>query len=350
MEQVRLDQPVRLSEQSWPENITPVVSICCITYNQEKFIRDCLEGFLMQETTFPVEILVHDDASNDKTADIIREYEARNPGLFKPIYQTENQYSKGIKPNTKFNIPRAAGQYIAFCEGDDYWIDPLKLQKQVDFLEKNVDHGLVHTEINLYREERKEMIHSFNSGLINSNTVKSKTELFDHILHARIRIRTPTVMIRKKFLDSIQPNDMSFLMGDTPRWLDLSQISLFHYFDYPTAVYRSSLNTASRQKDKKKNYRFVLSMYEMRLYYCKKYNYQISKTLIKMYNRYMITYLVYDPFYKPFFPLSNPSIVQKMMLNLIRKNLFISLLKKYVKIYEYIENKLHQKLKFNFFL
>ena len=123
--------------QNWKKDVTkPVVSICCIAYNHEPYIEDALEGFLIQETDFPFEILIHDDASTDKTADIIHEYEARYPKLIKPIYQTKNQYSQGKKPSY-FNFERAQGEYIAMCEGDDYWIDPLKLQKQVDFLKKN---------------------------------------------------------------------------------------------------------------------------------------------------------------------------------------------------------------------
>ena len=137
-----LPEPVPITEQNWPEGTVPLVSICCITYNHEKFIEECLEGFLMQETTFPVEILIHDDASTDRTADIIREYAARYPQLFRPIYQTENQYSQGKKPNVMFNFPRAKGKYIALCEGDDYWTYALKLQTQVDFLEAHPNYVL----------------------------------------------------------------------------------------------------------------------------------------------------------------------------------------------------------------
>jgi glycosyltransferase involved in cell wall biosynthesis len=93
----------------------------------------------MQEVNFPYEILVHDDASPDGTADIIREYEAKYPGIIKPIYQIENQYSQG-KPISKLNWDRARGKYLAFCEGDDYWTDPRKLQKQVDFLEAHPEY------------------------------------------------------------------------------------------------------------------------------------------------------------------------------------------------------------------
>jgi glycosyltransferase involved in cell wall biosynthesis len=119
-----------------------LVSVCTITYNQAPYIRQCLDAILMQKTTFPFEMLIHDDASTDGTADIIREYEARFPEIIKPIYQTENQYSKGITFISKFNYERARGKYIAMCEGDDYWTDPLKLQKQVDFLERNPDYSI----------------------------------------------------------------------------------------------------------------------------------------------------------------------------------------------------------------
>lgn len=124
------------------------VSIICNTYNHEQYIRDALDSFLMQKTSFKFEVLIHDDASTDKTADIIREYEAKYPEIIKPVYQTENQYSKGVRITNLYQMPRIKGEYVAFCEGDDYWTDPLKLQKQYDVLEKNKDidictHGAI---------------------------------------------------------------------------------------------------------------------------------------------------------------------------------------------------------------
>lgn len=118
------------------------VTVFCTTYNHEKYIRNALEGFVMQKTNFPFEVLVHDDASTDSTADIIREYEKKYPNIIKPIYQTENQYSKGVKIKKTFLIPIARGEYFAWCEGDDCWLDPLKLQKQVDFLDANPEYSM----------------------------------------------------------------------------------------------------------------------------------------------------------------------------------------------------------------
>ncbi len=126
----------------------PLVSICCITYNHAPFIRKCLDGFLMQKAPLCVqkdakmsdwcEILIHDDCSTDGTTDIVKEYAAKYPDLIFPLYEKENQYSRGKAGKIDlYNYERAKGKYIAYCEGDDYWTEPLKLQKQVDFLESH---------------------------------------------------------------------------------------------------------------------------------------------------------------------------------------------------------------------
>jgi glycosyltransferase involved in cell wall biosynthesis len=109
----------------------------------------------MQQTNFPIEVLIHDDASTDDTADIIREYERKYPEIIKPIYQTENQYSKGVDV-FQYNFSRAQGKYIALCEGDDYWTDPYKLQKQVDFLEKNPEYSICSSGYKINKNELME--------------------------------------------------------------------------------------------------------------------------------------------------------------------------------------------------
>ncbi len=117
------------------------VSVFCLVYNHEIFLRQCLDGFVNQKCDFKYEVLIHDDASTDNSANIIREYEEKYPEIIKPIYQTENQYSKGVKISKTYQYPRAKGEYLAWCEGDDYWTDPLKLQKQVDFLDNHPDYS-----------------------------------------------------------------------------------------------------------------------------------------------------------------------------------------------------------------
>lgn len=122
-----------------------VVSINCVTYNHEAYVEQALNGMLMQKTDFRYEILIHDDASTDKTQEIIKDYVKRYPDIIKPIFQTENKYSKGVPISFIYNFTRAKGKYIALCEGDDYWTDPFKLQKQVDFLERHHEYiGTAH--------------------------------------------------------------------------------------------------------------------------------------------------------------------------------------------------------------
>lgn len=125
-----------------------MVTIRCLAYNQEPYIRQCLEGFVMQKTNFRFEAVVHDDASTDGTAAIIREYAEKYPDIIKPIYETVNQYSKRDGSLCRIMDKHTHGKYVAYCEGDDYWIDPLKLQKQVDFMEAHSEYGLVHTYFN----------------------------------------------------------------------------------------------------------------------------------------------------------------------------------------------------------
>lgn len=120
----------------WKYLDPPLVSICCITYNHKPYIRDAIEGFLMQETDFPFEIIIHDDASTDGNQGIIQEYVHEYPGIVKPVFQAKNQYShkKAISPS--FVWPLARGEYIALCEGDDYWITPFKLKIQIEKMKK----------------------------------------------------------------------------------------------------------------------------------------------------------------------------------------------------------------------
>lgn len=119
----------------------PKVSVLCNTYNHEAYIAQCLDGFLAQETTFEVEYLIHDDASTDNTPAILKDYASRYPGKFNLWLETENQFSKGVGI-IDLNMSRATGEYIAVCDGDDYWCDPHKLQRQVDYLDTHPECSL----------------------------------------------------------------------------------------------------------------------------------------------------------------------------------------------------------------
>jgi glycosyltransferase involved in cell wall biosynthesis len=188
------------------ETQEPLVSICCITYNHERYIRDAIESFLMQETDFPFEIIIHDDASTDRTADIIREYEKKYPEMIKPIYQTENQYSKGVKV-TSLAYKKSKGKYIALCEGDDYWTDPLKLQMQVTFLEKNPDYVITYTAVEAFDE----------NGIIKTYVGGALNDLSEEQLKCATPINTLTTCFRN-LIKEYPPEFSIAKLGDLTIW------------------------------------------------------------------------------------------------------------------------------------
>lgn len=146
------------------ERIKPLVVIGCITYNHEAFLRDALEGFVMQKTNFPFVAVVHDDASTDGTAAVLREYAERYPDIILPIYEEENQYSKRngtLGLITRTSKAATGAKYVALCEGDDYWTSPDKLQRQVDFLETNPEYSMCFHNARVHYEDYDKEDHDF---------------------------------------------------------------------------------------------------------------------------------------------------------------------------------------------
>ena len=140
--------------------VKPLVAIHCLVYNHEPYLRDCFEGFVIQQTNFPFVAIVHDDASTDGSAAIIREYEKKCPHMFRSINERENVYKKGgldaINKIMNTAIEATGAKYVAVCEGDDYWTDPLKLQKQVDFMEANPEYSVCFHRYDIYDETNKQ--------------------------------------------------------------------------------------------------------------------------------------------------------------------------------------------------
>ena len=210
-----------------------IVSIVCLTYNHEQYIHDCLNGFLKQKTTFPFELLIHDDCSFDKTTDIIREYEAKYPNIIKPIYQKDNQYSKGKNPAIEFLYPICTGKYIALCEGDDYWTDPYKLQKQVDFLETHEDVSMCfHDAKIIYSAENR--IGSFRRY---SNNQYVPVE--DLIIGGGGFCPTASLVFRTQYIQYGYPDFcINCHTGDFPLQLYLSTKGKIFYFSEEMSAYR----------------------------------------------------------------------------------------------------------------
>lgn len=233
------------------------VSICCLAYNHEKYIEEALEGFLIQETTFPFEILIHDDASTDNTANIIREYEKSYPHIIKPIYQKENQFSKFVRINAVYQIPRALGKYLAMCEGDDYWTDKLKLSKTVEFLENNKDYSACAHDVVVIDENNKtkddtpfgnyhEDLLTINDQIkynnIPSLTLVIRKECFNIELFMKLRENT-------KYIGDIQLKCMLLSQGK------------IKYFKEKMGVYRSITTGGSSFSSQNKEIAYKDSIY-----------------------------------------------------------------------------------------
>lgn len=211
-----------------------LLSVCCTSYNHEKYIRDALEGFLHQKVKFKYEILIHDDASTDKTSQIIQEYEKKYPEIIKPIYQTQNQYSKGMQIHYTFNHTRAKGKYIAWCEADDYWIDQNKLQKQVDYLEKHPNcsiscHASYALNVNSRKTEKISPFHTATQFILND------------FLEKQITFSTPTICYRKELFDDVPSFYHDCPVGDVPLKMFLLVKGYGYFMPEAMAVYRKNV-------------------------------------------------------------------------------------------------------------
>ena len=244
-----------------PSNQTdPVlVTIICLVYNHEPYLRQCLDGFVMQKTDFKIEAIVHDDCSTDNSRAIIQEYAEKYPSIIIPVYESENQYSKiGFSGINKLLEPYIHGKYIAFCEGDDYWTDPLKLQKQVNYLEIHPECGMVYTQA--YQFEEKTGKRSLGWA---------RQTNFEKLLIGLNTIITLTTCLRSqlffKFQKEINP-PKTWLMADYPLWLYIAYHTDIYFMNRITGEYRILENSASHSTDIRKQINFIESSLSIRLF------------------------------------------------------------------------------------
>lgn len=234
-----------------------MVTIRCCTYNQEQYIRDCLEGFVMQKTNFRFEAIVHDDASTDGTAAIIKEYAEKYPAIIKPIFETENQYSKHDGSLRRIMDEHTHGKYVACCEGDDYWTDPLKLQKQVDFLEAHPDYSMCCSNY--------EVCDTSNTTLRTFNREQHEITV-DDLLKGN-EIGTLTVMYRSILAHDYKLPLMGLRLGDYPLWFHLAMKGKCMCLPDIMASYRELSESASHSNNKRKLLLFEYDVLKIIDYY-----------------------------------------------------------------------------------
>ena len=259
-----------------------LVSIICTTYNHEPYIANAIESFLMQKANFKYEILIHDDASTDKTAEIIREYEKKYPDIIKPIYQKENQYSKGVKVET-LNRERAVGKYYAICEGDDYWTDPYKLQKQIDFLENNPDYSLCVHGASMINASTNEKIYDV---MPSKSSRDFSTE--EVIIGGGSLFATNSMVYRRKESEKRPDFYNNAPIGDYPLTIFLSLIGKVYYIDEIMSIYRYLVPGSWTERELKniekriKHFEIIEKMLrEVDEYTEYKYSAIIKKTILK---------------------------------------------------------------------
>ncbi|AMC10863.1 hypothetical protein Lupro_06225 [Lutibacter profundi] len=222
---------------------TPMVSVIMITYNHEKYIEQAIEGVLMQKNNFEVELIISNDASSDNTDEIAKKIISNYKGKIEIRYYNHIQ-NKGISKNFSWSVSKSRGRYIAICEGDDYWIDSYKLHKQVDFLKKNKDYGIVST-------LRKNL--NQTTGIIKKEKkLKHDIETCDFkdvILGKKGVIATLTVLVRSsliyEFIDLYEKNKDEISILDYNIWIYVSYYSKIAILNEYTAVYRILPNSAS---------------------------------------------------------------------------------------------------------
>lgn len=272
----RLPAPVRITEQVWPEGTVPVVSIFCWTYNHSKFIEKSISSMLEQKTRFPVEIIIHDDASTDGTIQIIKRFETSSPQIFQNILQKKNQFSigKSVMDPLLFSC---TGKYIALNHGDDYWTDPEKLQIQVDFLEKNAHFSCCFHRTKLVDENSATIQQDYFSP------VGSEFDFRDCLVKLKKKYATCSMVFRREALGHPK---LWFLKSPTDMFLEL-QLALngkFQFIDRNMGAYRKhgggvwmGIHLAQRNLELLYRYQLLLDDPEIRESYGDEISHMIKK-------------------------------------------------------------------------
>lgn len=251
-------------------NNSPLISVGVMSYNQERYIRHTLDCLLAQQCSYSFEIIIGDDGSKDNSRAIILEYQQKHPGIIKIMPEAPN---KGILRNYADIVKACSGKYIAFCHCDDYWHDPLKLEKQVSFLEKNPDYEFIHTNANVYIENLDKTIPAFNT--INQKNIPSG-EVFESFFTSKFFIFTCSACYTRSAIEKYVNFDefiqADFMYEDLPTWIELSKNIKFKYLEDATITYRVVEDSHSHPKQKERKFVLLKAHHHMKKHFIKKYD------------------------------------------------------------------------------
>ncbi len=253
----------------------PLVSVNMITYNHAPYIAQAIEGVLRQKTNFPIELVIGEDCSTDGTREIVSEYQKKYPDIIRVVTSDKNV---GMRKNAHRTMQASSGKYIAFCEGDDYWHRPDKLQKQLDYMESHPECGMVFADCDVYYNNSGELQRSVRY----SDGYQAPLKLSIEQILGDEKIRTwpwtCTAMIRRDLGEQVIESDPHlhqserFLLGDVQLFAELATISEVLYIPESLATYRNLDESASNSMDSRKRLLFSISVSELKLYLCNKYS------------------------------------------------------------------------------
>lgn len=288
------------------------VLVVCNTYNHSKYIEETLNGFAIQQTNFPFTCLVMDDASTDGEQEVLKGWMRRECDMSKSevidiatseviivphrtntscnfaFYLLKQNLYGNPKKNDHVTPWRDACEYEAICEGDDYWIDPLKLQKQVDFLDNNPEYGMCYTQCQYFYQDKKCLAPKPRGGVYES---------FEQLIKVNT-IPTLTVLMRsnlqKKYTEEIKPTTKGWLMGDYPMWLWFAYNSKIKFLSYCTSVYRVLSSSASHFISIHRAIEFAHSVVDIQTFYYDLYTSDKSDEKYKKYITSLRIYALHD--------------------------------------------------------
>jgi glycosyltransferase involved in cell wall biosynthesis/RimJ/RimL family protein N-acetyltransferase len=269
----------------------PTVSVFVMVYNHGAFLKECLEGILLQKCNFNFDIVVGEDCSTDNSRKILLDYQNKYPGKFKLLLHETNI---GASKNQMEVFKNCKGKYIAMCEGDDYWTDPLKLQKQVNFLETNEDYVLIHSDIFYKKSGGEDVNNNFRNIISKIISLRKGTNIVRYLVKGNY-IMTLTVLITKnalhEALEKIAENDNQVAFIDYTLFLELSKLGKIHYQNEKTAVYRILPNSASNSLNLDTRLRFIETTINISRFYNQKFSIGINNLY---FNRVLLSAQLYE--------------------------------------------------------